>query len=102
MLGTVAVNALKEFNRSQCIIVTGESGAGKTVITHRLTQYICHTSSNRENIMVRASNAMKILDIFGNAETPENQNSSRFVKFLQVFKCSQCLTCALYNIFYIV
>lgn len=36
--------------------------------------------------MKHASITMKLLDIFGNAETPENPNSSRFVKFLKVFQ----------------
>lgn len=77
---------MHESNKSQCIIVTGESGAGKTVITQHLTQFICNTNSNREEIMKHASITMKLLDIFGNAETPENPNSSRFVKFLKVFQ----------------
>lgn len=77
--------ALHESKKSQCVIVTGESGAGKTVITHHLTQFMCKTNPKREDIMKHAANSLKLLDIFGNAETPENPNSSRFVKFLQVF-----------------
>lgn len=84
-LGNDAINALIEHNKSQCVIVTGESGSGKTVTTFHLTQYICNTSPNHKIIMKHASATMKVLDIFGNAETPENQNSSRFVKFLEVF-----------------
>lgn len=84
-VGTDAINALNEFNKSQCVIITGESGSGKTVTTHHFTQFICSTSPNREHIMKHAGITMKILDIFGNAETPENPNSSRFIKFLQVF-----------------
>lgn len=84
-VAATALNALKKSNKPQCIIITGESGAGKTVTTQRLTQFLCNNSSNSKRIMERAFNALKILDIFGNAETPENRNSSRFVKFLQVY-----------------
>ncbi|XP_055307272.1 myosin heavy chain 95F-like [Sitodiplosis mosellana] len=83
-IGTDAMNALHGNNKPQCIIVTGESGAGKTVITHHLTQFICNSNPNREYIMKRAATSAKLLAIFGNAETPENSNSSRFIKFLQI------------------
>lgn len=80
------MQALQRNNKPQCIIVTGESGAGKTVITQHLTQFICYTNPNHEYIMKHADIAAKLLDIFGNAETSENFNSSRFIKFLQVLQ----------------
>lgn len=85
-IGIDAINASNEHSKPQCVVITGESGSGKTVAAHHLTQFICNTSPNHEYIMQHASNTMKLLDIFGNAETPENRNSSRFIKFLQVFE----------------
>lgn len=58
------------------MIITGESGAGKTVTTQRLIQFLCNTSSKRKHIMEGAFNALRIMDIFRNAETPENRSSS--------------------------
>lgn len=78
------MDALKESDKIQCIVVTGQSGSGKTVTTHYLTHFLCDSSPNQKHITDFTVNANKLLDIFGNAETPENSNSSRFVKFLQV------------------
>lgn len=60
----------------------GESGAGKTVTTHHLTQYLCQ---NEGHLTKHATAMLKLLDFFGNAETIDNRDSSRFVKLLKVF-----------------
>lgn len=67
---------------SQCIIVSGVSGAEKTMTTNNLTKYICKGSAN--SIFDYATELTKVLDTFGNAETAENPNSSRFIKLLKV------------------
>lgn len=81
-LGEEALKNLKDTTNSQCIIISGESGAGKTVNTNKLTEYFSKTNSIQTSEY--ASKIAKVLDTFGNAETPENDNSSRFVKLLQV------------------
>lgn len=73
---------MKITTNPQCIIVSGVSGAGKTMTTNNLTKHICEESSKK--IFGFATEVTKVLDTFGNAETTENLNSSRFVKFLKV------------------
>ncbi|KAH6669337.1 P-loop containing nucleoside triphosphate hydrolase protein [Halenospora varia] len=79
------MNAYKE---NQCVIISGESGAGKTEAAKRLMQYIANVSGgNNSSIqetkdMVLATNPL--LESFGNAKTLRNNNSSRFGKYLQL------------------
>lgn len=85
-----AASALKTSDKSQCIIVMGESGSGKTVTTQNLTQFLCESHRDKIRLSEQVTAMMKLLNIFGNAETQDNSDSSRFVKFLQVFS-SACL-----------
>lgn len=74
-------NALKNLNKTkngQCIVITGVSGAGKTVTTNSLIEFLCGNS------IERAAQAGIILEAFGNCQTPHNNNSSRFIKFVKV------------------
>lgn len=79
------MNAYKE---NQCIIISGESGAGKTEAAKRIMQYIANVSggSNTQiqeiKDMVLATNPL--LESFGNAKTLRNNNSSRFGKYLEI------------------
>lgn len=79
------MNAYKD---NQCVIISGESGAGKTEAAKRIMQYIANVSGgNSSDIqevkdMVLATNPL--LESFGNAKTLRNNNSSRFGKYLQI------------------
>jgi myosin-1 len=79
------MNAYKE---NQCVIISGESGAGKTEAAKRLMQYIASVSGGSNSSiqetkdMVLATNPL--LESFGNAKTLRNNNSSRFGKYLQL------------------
>jgi myosin-1 len=78
---------------NQCVIISGESGAGKTEAAKRIMQYIAavsggDTGSGIEGIkeMVLATNPL--LESFGCAKTLRNDNSSRHVS-CRIRLCSQ-------------
>ncbi|KAJ5069604.1 unconventional myosin-ie [Anaeramoeba ignava] len=73
--------------QSQAIIITGESGAGKTESAKLIMQYISAVSGGGPGIekvkqVILQSN--QILESFGNATTLQNNNSSRFGKYLEI------------------
>ena len=70
-------------NENQCVIISGESGAGKTVAAKFIMDYISRISgagdrANHVKNVVKYSNPL--LEAFGNAKTIRNNNSSRFVR----------------------
>lgn len=75
------MNAYKE---NQCVIISGESGAGKTEAAKRIMQYIAEVSGGQDSgiqeikDMVLATNPL--LESFGCAKTLRNNNSSRHVR----------------------
>jgi myosin I len=79
---------MKGYKENQCIIISGESGAGKTEAAKRIMQYIANVSGGTDSSiqqikeMVLATNPL--LESFGNAKTLRNNNSSRFGKYLEI------------------
>jgi len=80
---------MKAYKDNQCVIISGESGAGKTEAAKRIMQYIANVSGGgaggdiqQIKDMVLATNPL--LESFGNAKTLRNNNSSRFGKYLQI------------------
>lgn len=79
---------MKAYKDNQCVIISGESGAGKTEAAKRIMQYIANVSGGESGDiqqikdMVLATNPL--LESFGNAKTLRNNNSSRFGKYLQI------------------
>lgn len=107
-----AFHNMLEEHENQSILVTGESGAGKTENTKKVIQYLAAITSSRSHSILDtptpsapgspikggASNtpssaasfeqkilqANPILEAFGNAQTVRNNNSSRFGKFIRI------------------
>uniref|UniRef100_A0A3P8X0B4 Myosin heavy chain, fast skeletal muscle-like n=1 Tax=Cynoglossus semilaevis TaxID=244447 RepID=A0A3P8X0B4_CYNSE len=75
---------------NQSVLITGESGAGKTVNTKRVIQYFATISVNPEKKKDTGSledqiiAANPLLEAYGNAKTVRNDNSSRFGKFIRI------------------
>ncbi|CAJ2504050.1 Uu.00g114440.m01.CDS01 [Anthostomella pinea] len=88
-----AFRNLVDEGENQSILVTGESGAGKTENTKKVIQYLAAVAysespvKNRgqhSNLSAQILRANPILEAFGNAQTLRNNNSSRFGKFIRI------------------
>ncbi|XP_016303820.1 unconventional myosin-IXb-like isoform X3 [Sinocyclocheilus anshuiensis] len=71
---------------NQCIVISGESGSGKTQSTNFLIHCLTALSQKGYTSGVERTilGAGPVLEAFGNAKTAYNNNSSRFGKFIQV------------------
>nr|AAQ88311.1 myosin B [Gregarina polymorpha] len=80
-----AMENLISVNKSQTIIVTGESGAGKTEATKHCMRYFASAKGSMDlRIQKAVMAANPVLEAFGNAKTLRNNNSSRFGRFMQL------------------
>ncbi|GIX62626.1 myosin F [Babesia caballi] len=83
-----AYNSMTKNDRSQTILISGESGAGKTESTKFAMKYLAIAGA--ESIEKKSAAELKVLESnpllesFGNASTVRNANSSRFGKFIEL------------------
>nr|XP_020447982.1 unconventional myosin-Va isoform X3 [Monopterus albus] len=85
----VAEEAYKQMardERNQSIIVSGESGAGKTVSAKYAMRYFATVSGSatEANIEEKVLASNPIMEAIGNAKTTRNDNSSRFGKYIEI------------------
>ena len=85
-LSDTAYRTMTSQNVSQCILISGESGSGKTENSKYILQYLTKIKYSKEsdNIKNRLINSNPLLEAFGNAKTQRNDNSSRFGKYMDV------------------
>ncbi|XP_027849458.2 unconventional myosin IC [Aphis gossypii] len=79
--------SLKEYRREQCILISGESGSGKTEASKKVLEFIAKATHGDHIIQMIKDKllvANLVLEAFGNAKTCNNDNSSRFGKYMDV------------------
>ncbi|KAK3602473.1 hypothetical protein CHS0354_040540 [Potamilus streckersoni] len=80
-----AFRRMRESKTDQVIIVTGESGAGKTESTKFMVKHFVHMcQSDNKELHEKIIKVNPLLEAFGNAKTHMNHNSSRFAKYLEL------------------
>ncbi|XP_029124619.1 myosin-9 isoform X2 [Cajanus cajan] len=84
----VAYRAMINEGKSNSILVSGESGAGKTETTKMLMRYLAflggRAATEGRTVEQQVLESNPVLEAFGNAKTVRNNNSSRFGKFVEI------------------
>ncbi|KAG5232665.1 myosin [Salix suchowensis] len=84
----VAYRAMINERKSNSILVSGESGAGKTETTKMLMRYLAflggRAATEGRTVEQQVLESNPVLEAFGNAKTVRNNNSSRFGKFVEI------------------
>uniref|UniRef100_A0A7S4RTN0 Myosin motor domain-containing protein n=1 Tax=Alexandrium monilatum TaxID=311494 RepID=A0A7S4RTN0_9DINO len=91
-VGAASYTAMLGDGKNQSIIISGESGAGKTEATKRILTYFANLQKNSAPQSARGQMSIEdqvlrsnpILEAFGNAKTLRNDNSSRFGKYIDI------------------
>ncbi|CAI9088594.1 OLC1v1022970C1 [Oldenlandia corymbosa var. corymbosa] len=84
MIADTAYNEMMNDGVNQSIIISGESGAGKTETAKVAMQYLASLGGGSGGIEHEILQTSSILEAFGNAKTSRNDNSSRFGKLIEI------------------
>ncbi|XP_069509649.1 unconventional myosin-Ia [Ambystoma mexicanum] len=82
-----AYQSLRDRDKDQCILITGESGAGKTEASKLVMSYVaavCNKGAEVNQVKEQLLQSNPVLEAFGNAKTLRNDNSSRFGKYMDI------------------
>ncbi|CAL9698193.1 unnamed protein product [Knipowitschia caucasica] len=81
----MAYQSMVTINADQCVVISGESGAGKTEGAHLLVQQLTFLGkANNQTLQEKILLVNNLVEAFGNACTVINDNSSRFGKYLEM------------------
>uniref|UniRef100_UPI00398F7CAE unconventional myosin-Ib isoform X2 n=1 Tax=Pristiophorus japonicus TaxID=55135 RepID=UPI00398F7CAE len=86
-LADEAYRSLRDQDKDQCILITGESGAGKTEASKLVMSYVaavCGKGAEVNQVKEQLLQSNPVLEAFGNAKTMRNDNSSRFGKYMDI------------------
>ncbi|XP_032879638.1 unconventional myosin-Ib isoform X4 [Amblyraja radiata] len=86
-LADEAYRSLRDQDKDQCILITGESGAGKTEASKLVMSYVaavCGKGTEVNQVKEQLLQSNPVLEAFGNAKTVRNDNSSRFGKYMDI------------------
>eukprot|EP00940_MAST-03C_sp_MAST-3C-sp2_P003640 g3640.t1 len=79
-----ALRSLTLNGKDQSILISGESGAGKTECAKQCFSFLAETAGSDSNVEQLILSANPLLEAFGNAKTLRNNNSSRFGKWVAI------------------
>ncbi|KAJ0022796.1 hypothetical protein NQD34_014930 [Periophthalmus magnuspinnatus] len=81
----IAYHSMVTLNTDQCVVISGESGAGKTESAHLLVQQLTFLGkADNRTLQEKILLVNNLVEAFGNACTAINDNSSRFGKYLEM------------------
>lgn len=80
-----AYNDMVNKKKDQSILISGESGAGKTYTVRVCMAYVSEIAGSPLGVEKKVMATNRVLESFGNAKTLRNDNSSRFGKFIQLY-----------------